>query len=753
MTAWRIENLSDCDYEVEYYPGEKNIYADALSRPPMLGPNRLARVGAEAALELLLKTLPATYQGIQSIWVWGGADTVELARKVQAWRTPRNAIIKRAVKETLSQQNWEFAVLMPRSERATAVAQRIIQDGRPACILMPTDLVHYTAQQQDGSFDLKITEAIQAATKLQLMTPCMTWVCLNVDGMRNDVFINETVTSPPGPLAVRTAKVGTLEEWIVEQPASLKEEAATMSSAMIVTRDSGLQMILGEDDGRARIYVPAKRRDALIEAHHVAINHLGPDKTYASLHRNYMWPGARADVRKHYAQCSFCDLSKARRNQSHKMWSAVQGSPPRSRWGMDFYGVKTGYVLGLIDLDSLHVELAATKDRTAVGVRKVVKQQVLERHGKFDHLRSDHAKEFVGKTMSLLKHEYGYIHTTTGGYQATGNATMERFWAFLGLCLRLLTDDQYEHYEDYLQKVAWAWNSTPSESLGGISPFEVMTGTKPRTVAGSLMEDVPPATEFSVDSIRVAAAEYTRLAKAHADYTRQQNADHLNKHGRLLKELKVGSHVKIYKPPSQEEVKRRGRKAKHITQWTGPYVITAKPSPTYFHLADVKHPEKTFERHLTNVRPMRSAMGTSSTGNATAAESSNVGEEAIQATCLVVGEMVLACEDEKSGEVDLARVTSRTETTSTLHCWGTRGTSLKTSKYTPVFVRQDGQVILRKPRGREKAAPWTWEIGDNDIDALIAVRDVEMKNGGRLTAKTVKRVGECSPQLIQRRFG
>ena len=71
---------------------------------------------------------------------------------------------------------------------------------------------------------------------------------------------------------------------------------------------------------------------------------------------------------------------------------------------------------------------------------------------------------------------------------------------------------------------------------------------------------------FSVDSICVAAAEYTRLATAHADYTRQKNADHLNKHGRLLKELKVGGHAKIYKPPSQEEVKRRGRKAKHIMQ-------------------------------------------------------------------------------------------------------------------------------------------------------------------------------------------
>ena len=75
-------------------------------------------------------------------------------------------------------------------------------------------------------------------------------------------------------------------------------------------------MILGEEDGRARIYVPAKRHEALIEAHHVAINHLGPVKTYASLHRNYTWATARADVRKHYDQCPFCELSKARHNQS-----------------------------------------------------------------------------------------------------------------------------------------------------------------------------------------------------------------------------------------------------------------------------------------------------------------------------------------------------------------------------------------------------------------------------------------------------
>jgi hypothetical protein len=123
---------------------------------------------------------------------------------------------------------------------------------------------------------------------------------------------------------------------------------------------------------------------------------------------------------------------------------------------MDFYAVSDGQVLGLIDLDSLHVELVATSNRTAEVVRKAVKDRVLERHGKLDELRSDHAREFVGQVMSMLKQQYGYLHTTTGGYSATGNATMERFWAFLGLCLRLLSDEEYQQYEEYLQEVAWA---------------------------------------------------------------------------------------------------------------------------------------------------------------------------------------------------------------------------------------------------------------------------------------------------------
>jgi hypothetical protein len=67
---------------------------------------------------------------------------------------------------------------------------------------------------------------------------------------------------------------------------------------------------------------------------------------------------------------------------------------------MDYYGVGTGKILGLIDLDSIHVELAFHERRSAELCMKTIRDQVIMRHGRMDHLRSDHAREFIGLIMT-----------------------------------------------------------------------------------------------------------------------------------------------------------------------------------------------------------------------------------------------------------------------------------------------------------------------------------------------------------------
>ena len=82
---------------------------------------------------------------------------------------------------------------------------------------------------------------------------------------------------------------------------------------------------------------------------------------------------------------------------------------------------------------------------------------------------------------------------------------------------------------------------------------------------------------------------------------RQLRAAVLNKHGRVLKHLKIEDLVKIYVPPNHGEAVRRRRKAKHICQWRGPLRIIKRISNTTFELASYFNPNKTFRRHLTNV--------------------------------------------------------------------------------------------------------------------------------------------------------
>jgi hypothetical protein len=257
---------------------------------------------------------------------------------------------------------------------------------------MSTGLVYYNAQNNDGSFDKHITETIKAATKLTIMASNMTWLCVGSGIERNDVFINLTKTKAPGPHDKWSAGVGYLEEWITEQPASLETETSDMRSTL-VTRDSGLKMLLGED-GTARIYVPGVRRQAFMILHHRAIRHLGADKTHASIYRSFTWPTMRRDVHAFYKRCPTSEINKAKRNLAHGRFRVVESGPPRSRYGMDYYGVTTCDILGLIDLGSLDVELSFHTSRSAKLCAKAILEKILYRHGNIDSLRSDHAKEF-----------------------------------------------------------------------------------------------------------------------------------------------------------------------------------------------------------------------------------------------------------------------------------------------------------------------------------------------------------------------
>ena len=764
VTAWRIERLNGLDYEVRYKPGKQNIIADALSRYPMIGPRTLSRTGIAATLDRLLTSLPPLTEKT-TLWFWAARDTDALLPAVRKWcsRTKSKVVTASPPRGPLN-KTWSFAIVLPRPERAVESIREILHDGRPAAVLMPSDLVHRVPQNADRTTSKVLADALGKTKKINFMHSGMTWIVSPAFNLtHHEVYAGETKTAtkpppPPGADGSFKASVGTLEEWIQEQPASLEGEGL-LDHGQLATRSSGLTLFTGKDK-IARIYVPKARRKALFTWFHETVCHMSDRKTLAIMNKHYWWPKAGKDCREWYHKCPSCELTKAKRNHMHSMFRAKKHRLPRSRWGMDFYGWGGDgdgpkEILGLIDLDSLWVELVCLDSRDAEGVANAIRDRILFRHGTPDQIHSDHAREFVGKALTSLARKHGYMNTTTGGYCPTGNSTIESFWQFFGTCIRNLSDADYADARRHVQRMAWAWNITESDSLS-CSPFQIMCGSEPRTIPTSCMTGVwcqPPDSDgkIDVDAITKNVSTYVKIAAEHADYMRRATAEHLNKTGRLLKQLKVGSYVKIYAPPSHEEAVRRKRKQKHICQFRGPLKIIERPSKTTFVLSDYFDEKRLYRRHISNVRRWLGPLPSKT--DKTHGITPPVGTEDIN-----VDGFIITIDEPDDDDMFLCKVMSIDDSQITVWGYGSCSKNQLKASFKPVYTStklKTGQEAIhigkpRKLKTHSAPTPWTWTIATAEIADLVKATDIVVSKAGKFNKKTRALIKALKPCMLHR---
>jgi hypothetical protein len=210
-----------------------------------------------------------------------------------------------------------------------------------------------------------------------------------------------------------------------------------------------------------------------------------------------------------------------------------------------------------------------------------------------------------------------------------------------------------------------------------------------------------------------ASAAYAQHARAHGDYMRQLRVAVLNKHGRVLKRLKLADLVKIYVPPSHGEAVRRRCKAKHICQWRGPLRIIKRLSNTTFKLVSYFNPNKTFRRHLTNVRRWRGPVPATAT---------SWDDSIIPLTSdIETGEFAFAINSTTSTVMYFVRVTSVDETAVHVHAWGTTSRNHLTGKYKPVMILNSTDQPTTHPRKNQQCRPCTWKILVSTVDELLVL--------------------------------
>ena len=352
---------------------------------------------------------------------------------------------------------------------------------------------------------------------------------------------------------------------------------------------------------------------------HLELIHQGPNGMFQQLSKNYYWPNMRNTIKQVYDSCKRCKQANVRRRQlisEFEKRSLQDLAAPRQSYGFDFYGIggkQPGNILVIVDLCTREVTLRYAKNRDQKTVANIIIENIIFQKGVPLTFRSDNAPELVEGVVKELNTYLGISHVKTGGYNPRGNSICERVNATIGAMLRKCDDDHYNNIKTYLPAMQFAINTTYNSVLN-CTPFEAGHGLPARTISqartdanriqfnaeeGRSNDDMSDVSsrfdESAVKKIMELAMIFSEHAKTQSEWHRRMSSQKLDQTGKQRKTLPfaVGSKVWYYRPPTQEEAMKTGRKVKHLSHYHGPATVTKQVNR---HIYEFTHKGKTYQR-------------------------------------------------------------------------------------------------------------------------------------------------------------
>ncbi|KAF1324811.1 reverse transcriptase, partial [Globisporangium splendens] len=253
-----------------------------------------------------------------------------------------------------------------------------------------------------------------------------------------------------------------------------------------------------EQGDTARVVVPNDEglRHRLLYEYHDSPSggHLGREKTFLSLSRDYYWPHMYKWVRKYVRTCEICQRVKPSGSTQAPLRSLAVPSDSWKSVSMDFiFGLprdthgRNG-ILVFVDRFSKMVHLAPVSDKiSAEKTAKVFVDVVFRLHGLPVEIVSDRDTRFTSKFWRAL---FGLLDTklsmSTAAHPETDGQT-ERVNRVLEDVLRSYATS-FKEWSEYLPLAEFVLNNSTHVSTGH-SPFYVNYGIHPR-VPASIMGEV-----------------------------------------------------------------------------------------------------------------------------------------------------------------------------------------------------------------------------------------------------------------------
>ena len=760
VSQFIIDSLSQVDYEMNYIKGEENVVADALSRFPMLGPQKLIRSGLANTLDILLATILNSDLDTTKIWFNAQKDTKFLLPNLYDWCAARKKSmatshkpLKHCYQDSLSSHKvnklkYTLGIWAPPADKICRQARAAFKQGTPFACLIPSDLIDRICVDPQGKVLPKIKQQVEISHKICFLSSQLTWVIHGIDiqGQYKTVYLNNRVTpeielnqlmdnlkdsnlTPPLP------NHRTRGQWIAEQ---VRHRCADLwaHEPKVRPAQDGLLMYQSPEENQFRTVVPEPLQKPLIQWKHKHMCHMSPKKVYNTLKKRFFFKNMLQKCKQIIDDCALCNLLKARMRHAHKHFRAKLHCTPRTSYGADYYSVrknKLGYnnVLGIIDLASGNLVLRAVQGRTAPNTAHTLFYDVIVHKGIPLRFHSDAAREFISTAMSTLQNLLGISKTNTLAHNPKSNAKIERVWEFVGRALRAMPPDQYELFHLYMPIIAHVWNCTP-DSDTNVTPFEAEHGMPCRSIAESLVQNPPteglPASASDLRTIAIAATAFNEHISNIKATERANAANKLNAYGQPLSDFAVGDKVTFYLPPSQKEALRMKKNPKHMLQYQGPGIITEALSNNNTSFA-IKCNNRTYKRNIMHISKYTSDQPVPANLQMYIDNSHNEGS------------FVAVLDDDEDTHYHIAKILSVDEHTTTIHYYATYGPRLRSAQWKPLYqLPHTNQIVMKKPNTiNRNHTQWTGNIDTLPTgEGLIILANIGMTASMKIDSRARK---------------
>ncbi|CAB0038284.1 unnamed protein product [Trichogramma brassicae] len=341
-----------------------------------------------------------------------------------------------------------------------------------------------------------------------------------------------------------------------------------------------------------KLVVPEEyKRRILEEAHNTpACGHLGVDKTYDRIARDYYWKGFYYDTIKFIQECQTCQEYKLVQSGAaglmgsrlvERPWVIISADlmefPPSKR--------RNKYLIVFQDLFTRWIEVRPVRAADGKTVARALEELIVFRWGAPMYFLSDNGKEFINKLLAEVLERYGIKHVTTAAYNPRANPT-ERTNRTLKTMIAAFVKNDHRDWDLHAHEFRHAIN-TAVQATTKVSPAFLNFGYHPTPVKSLRRENEQ---DFRIDRIspedwldRLRRLDALKdLVTKHIDAAQAKQASNFNK-GRKDVRFMVGDKVMRRTHPLSDANKKIAGKL--VQKHDGPYTVTRVLAPTTYLLS------------------------------------------------------------------------------------------------------------------------------------------------------------------------